>query len=94
MNNIANGNDNKQFSLIEFGTPNVQSMNRLEDIIFRNKLMANECGHINNTEPRQVLMLLEFDRIETSLKQNAPPQASSSRVQLFRYQQFQLDLKV
>jgi hypothetical protein len=94
MNNIANGNDNKQFSLFQFGSPNVQSMSRLEDIIFRNKVVANECGHVNNTEPRQVIMLLEFDRTETWLKQNAPPQESSNRVQLFRYQQFHLDLKV
>jgi hypothetical protein len=56
--------------------------------------MANECGHVNNTEPRQVLMLFQFDRTQTWLKQNAPPQECSSRVQLFRYQQLQLDLKV
>jgi hypothetical protein len=93
MNTIANGNHNKPFSLLQFGSPNIHSASRLEVIIFRNKVMATECGHVN-TEPRQVLMLLEFDRTETWLKQNAPPQESSNRVQLFRYQHFQLDLKV
>jgi hypothetical protein len=69
MNNIANGNDNKQFFLLQFGSPTVQSVSLLEDTIFRSKLMLNEWGFVNNTGPQKVLMLFEFDRTKTDWNQ-------------------------